>query len=147
MIQTSSQAAYPLRAFLLSVFHCRNRLYSGLREDGAPNFLLLCPLSECRSDAEAVSPSCWRVYVLRAYHSLQPPRLSVSKVNLSILWLNGNNITRLDGLHHNLRLKELYLHRNKCETSSIQSVHMLRAPNSALCMQFGALSSLDSCAL
>ena len=32
--------------------------------------------------------------------------------NLEVLWLNNNNLVRIEGLDKNFRIKELYLHNN-----------------------------------
>lgn len=37
-------------------------------------------------------------------------------VNLEILWLNGNNLTKLEGLDSNTRIKELYIQNNNLRT-------------------------------
>jgi hypothetical protein len=42
---------------------------------------------------------------------------SMSKFpNLEVLWLNGNRLSKLQGLEHNFRLKHLYLHDNAITT-------------------------------
>ena len=37
-------------------------------------------------------------------------------MNLEVLWLNDNKLSKLKGLEHNFRLKQLYLHNNRLAT-------------------------------
>ena len=48
--------------------------------------------------------------------------------NLEVLWLNDNNLRSVEGLDHNIRIKELYLHNNRLKTldGSIKNLFHLR---------------------
>jgi hypothetical protein len=46
-------------------------------------------------------------------------------INLSILWLNNNNLTDIRGLDDNIRLKYLYLHENRIQSLSGSSLSQL----------------------
>jgi Leucine-rich repeat (LRR) protein len=48
--------------------------------------------------------------------------------NLEVLWLNDNNLRSVEGLDHNIRVKELYLHNNRIKTleGSIKNLLHLR---------------------
>ena len=46
---------------------------------------------------------------------LEPDKM-LRFMNLEVLWLNDNKISKLKGLEHNFRLKQLYLHNNRLAT-------------------------------
>ena len=46
---------------------------------------------------------------------LEPDKM-LRFMNLEVLWLNDNKLSKLKGLEHNFRLKQLYLHNNRLAT-------------------------------
>lgn len=45
--------------------------------------------------------------------------------NLEVLWLNDNNLSSVEGLNNNFRIKELYLHNNRIKTLKGSLPHLL----------------------
>jgi U2 small nuclear ribonucleoprotein A' len=61
--------------------------------------------------------------------------------NLEVLWLNNNNLVKIDGLDANFRIKELYLHNNNLRTldGSLKNMKHLNV----LTLYNNELSNLD----
>ena len=61
--------------------------------------------------------------------------------NLEVLWLNNNNLVKVDGLDANFRIKELYLHNNNLRTLDGSLKHMKHL--NVLTLYNNELSNLD----
>jgi hypothetical protein len=63
-------------------------------------------------------------------------------INLSILWLNNNNLSEIRGLEENVRLKYLYLHDNRLQSVTNSSLSELKYLET-LTLNNNQLMSLD----